>query len=148
MCIYHPHVHNSSVTVLLLDWTNYRLQLNPSASTTSNTFTQSDSMYKHFCSLFWNPKWNNSTHLFTIFVSAATRPKEMGADTDGSALVRLFQQLGGSQSTLSPQRLVVFLTETSHSLESSNDQCDGCQLSFGVADLILVQGEGLVKGMY
>lgn len=68
----------------------------------------------------------------------------MGADTDGSALVRLFQELGSSQRTLSPQRLVVFLAETSHSLESSNDQSDGCQLSFGVADLILVQREGLV----
>lgn len=71
----------------------------------------------------------------------------MGADTDGSALVGLLQQLGGSQCTLSPQRLVVFLAETPHSLKGANDQCDGCQLGFGVADLILIQREGLVRGM-
>lgn len=88
------------------------------------------------------------THLFTIFVSAATRPEEMSTDTDGSALVRLFKQLGGSQRTLSPQRLMVFLAETSHSLKGTNDQCDGCQLGFGVADLILIQREGLVRGVY
>lgn len=67
----------------------------------------------------------------------------MGADADSSALVRLLQQLGRSQCTLSPQRLVVFLAETSHSLKGTDDQCDSCQLGFGVADLILIQREGL-----
>lgn len=72
----------------------------------------------------------------------------MGTDTDSSALVWLFQQLGGSQRTLSPQRLVVFLAEASHSLKGPDDQCDGCQLGFGVTDLILVQREGLERGMH
>lgn len=84
-------------------------------------------------------------HLLAVFVSAATGPEEMGADTDSSALVGLFQQLGGSQRTLSPQRLVVFLAEASHPLKGSNDERDGCQLGFGVADLILVQREGLER---
>lgn len=88
------------------------------------------------------------THLFSIFVTAATRPEEVGTDTDGSALVGLFQQLRGSQCTLSPQRLVVLLTEASHSFKGPNDQCDGCQLSFGVTDLILVQREGLERGAH
>lgn len=71
----------------------------------------------------------------------------MGADTDCSALVWLFQQLGGSQRTLGPQWLVVFLTEASHSLKGPDDQRDGSQLGFGVADLILVQRESLERGM-
>ena len=83
------------------------------------------------------------THLFTILVGAAARPEQMCADADGSALVGLLQQLGGSQRTLSPQRLVVFFTETSHSLKGTDDQRDGCQLGFGVTDLILIQREGL-----
>lgn len=93
-----------------------------------------------------NPQKNKTppTHLFTIFVGATTGPKEMGTDTDGSALVRFFQQLGGSQCTLSSQWLVVLLAETSHSFKGTNDQCDGCQLGFGVADFILIQREGLV----
>lgn len=78
------------------------------------------------------------THLITTFVSAAARPKEMSTDADSAALVRLLQQLGGSQRTLSPQRLVVFLAETSHSLKGTDDQCDGCQLGFRVTDLILI----------
>lgn len=86
------------------------------------------------------------THLFTIFVGAAPGPEQMGADTDGSALVGLLQQLGSSQRTLSPQRLVVFLAETSHSLKGTDDQRDSCQLGFGVADLVLVQREGLREG--
>lgn len=71
----------------------------------------------------------------------------MGADADGSALVGLFQQLGGSQRALSPQRLVVFLTEAPHPLKGPNDQRNGCQLGFGVADLIFIQREGLEAGM-
>lgn len=71
----------------------------------------------------------------------------MGADADGSALIGFFQQLGGRQGTLSPQRLVVFLTEASHPLKGPNDQRDGCQLGFGVTDLIFIQREGLEGGM-
>lgn len=71
----------------------------------------------------------------------------MGADADGPALVGLFQQLGGGERALGPQRLVVFFAETSHPLEGTNDQCDGGQLGFGVTDLVLVQREGLVRGL-
>lgn len=67
----------------------------------------------------------------------------MGADADGSALVGLFQQLGGGQGTLSPQGLVVLLTEAAHPLEGADDQRDGCQLGLGVADLVFVEREGL-----
>lgn len=83
------------------------------------------------------------THLLAIFIGAAARPEEVGADADSSTLVGLLQQLGGSQRTLGPQRLVVFLAEAPHSLKGSDNQSDGCQLGFGVADLILVQREGL-----
>lgn len=72
----------------------------------------------------------------------------MGTDADSSALVRLLQQLGRSQCTLSPQGLVVFLTEASHSLKSANNQGDGCQLSFGVTDLILIERECLIWTKY
>lgn len=88
----------------------------------------------------------SQTHLFTIFVSAATGPEEMGADADCSALVWLFQQLGGRQCALGPQGLVVFLAEASHSLKGPDDQRDGGQLGFGVADLVLVQRESLERG--
>lgn len=67
----------------------------------------------------------------------------MGADADGPALVRLFQQFRGSQRTLSPQRLVVFLAEASHPLEGPNDEGNGGQLGFGVTDLVFIQREGL-----
>lgn len=70
----------------------------------------------------------------------------MGADADGSTLVGFFQQLGGSQCTLGPQGLVVFLVEASHPLKGPDDQRDGCQLGFGVADLVFVQREGLQGG--
>ena len=67
----------------------------------------------------------------------------MGTRAHSSALVRLLQKFGCSQRTLSPQRLMVFLAETSHSLKGANDQCDGCQLGFGVTYLILIKREGL-----
>lgn len=72
----------------------------------------------------------------------------MGTDADSSALVGLLQQLGRSQRTLSPQGLVVFLAEASHPLKSANDQGDGCQLSFGVTDLILIERECLMWTMH
>lgn len=43
---------------------------------------------------------------------------------------------------------MIFLAEASHPLEGPNYQCDSCQLGFGVADLILIQREGLEKGIY
>lgn len=67
----------------------------------------------------------------------------MGADADGAALVGLLQQLGGGQRALRPQRLVVLLAEAARALKRADDQRDGRQLGFGVADLVLVQGEGL-----
>lgn len=62
----------------------------------------------------------------------------MGADADSSALVGLLQQLGGGQRALSPQGLVIFLAEASHALKGTDDERDGCQLGFGVADLVLI----------
>lgn len=70
----------------------------------------------------------------------------MSTDADGSTLVGFLQQFGSSQSTLGSQRLVVLLAETVHSLKGSNDQCDGGELGLGVADLILIQREGLSRG--
>lgn len=67
----------------------------------------------------------------------------MSAGADGAALVGLLQQLGGGQGALSPERLVVLLAETARPLEGADDQRDGCQLRLGVADLVLVQREGL-----
>lgn len=67
----------------------------------------------------------------------------MSTDADGATLVRFLQELGGSQCTLSPQRLVVLLAEATHPLEGTNYQCDGCQLGFGVTNLILVERESL-----
>lgn len=86
-----------------------------------------------------------TTHLFTVLVGAAAGPEEVRTDADGSALVGLLQQLGGGQCTLGPQRLVVFFAETTHALKGANNQRDGCQLSFGVTYLVLVQGKGLGK---
>lgn len=83
------------------------------------------------------------THLLAVLVGAAPGPEEVGADADGSTLVGFLQQLGGSQCTLGPQRLVVLLAEAAHPLKGPDDQRDGGQLGFGVADLVLVQGEGL-----
>lgn len=61
-----------------------------------------------------------------------------------TCLVRLLEQLGGCQSTLGPQRLVVLLAETGGLLEGAHDEGHGCQLCLAVADLVLIQGEGLV----
>lgn len=71
----------------------------------------------------------------------------MGADADGSALVGLFQQFGGRQGALGPQRLVVLLAEAAHPLKGPDDQCNGGQLGFRVADLIFIQREGLQGGV-
>lgn len=89
------------------------------------------------------PRW---THLFPTFVGAAPGPEQVCADADGSALVGLLQQLGGGQGALGPQGLVVFLAEAPHPLEGADDQCDGCQLGLGVADLVFIEGEGLQGG--
>lgn len=86
-----------------------------------------------------------TTHLFAVLVGAAARPEEVRTDADGSALVGLLQQLGRSQRTLGPQRLMVFFTEATHPLKGADDQGDGCQLGFGVTDLILIQRKGLEK---
>lgn len=67
----------------------------------------------------------------------------MCADANGAALVRLLQQFGGSQSTLGTEGLVVLLAETAHALKCANDEGYSSQLGFGVADLILVEREGL-----
>ena len=83
------------------------------------------------------------TNLISTLVGVAAGPEEMCADADGAALVRLLQQLGGGQSALRPQRLVVLLAEAARALERADDQRDGRKLGFGVADLVLVQGEGL-----
>lgn len=83
------------------------------------------------------------THLLAALVRVAAGPEEMGADADGTALVGLLEQLGSSQRTLRPQWLMVLLAEAARALKGADDQRDGRQLGFGVADLILVQGEGL-----
>lgn len=82
-------------------------------------------------------------HLLPVLVRVPAGPEEMGAGAHGSALVRLLQELGGGESALRPQRLVVLLPEALHPLERANDQRDGRQLGFGVTDLVLVQRERL-----
>ena len=66
------------------------------------------------------------------------RPEEMRRNRDAATLIRLLQQLGRRHGALGTQRLVILLAEAAHLLERSNDERNGSQLSFGIANLFLV----------
>lgn len=83
-------------------------------------------------------------YLLPISVCVPARPEEMGTGAHGAALVGLLQELGRSESALSPQGLVVLFTEALHPLKGPDDQRDGRQLGFGITDLILIQRKCLV----
>ena len=83
-------------------------------------------------------------YLLPIFVCVSARPEEMCTGAHSSALIRFLQKLGCSKSTLSPQGFMIFFTEALHPLKSTNDQGDGSQLCFGIADFIFIQRKCLV----
>ena len=67
----------------------------------------------------------------------------MGANLNASTLIGFLQQFGRRQRTLGSQRIVVFLTETLHLFQSTDDERYGCQLCFRVGNLVFVQGKRL-----
>lgn len=70
------------------------------------------------------------SYLLPILVSISARPKQMGTSAHSPALVWLLKKLRGCQRTLSPQRLMVLLTEALHPLKCPNYQGDCSQLCF------------------
>lgn len=83
-------------------------------------------------------------YLLPVFVCVSARPEEMCTGAHSSALIRLLQKFGCGQSALSPQGLVILFTEALHPLEGPDDQGDGSQLCFGIADFIFIQRKCLV----
>lgn len=77
--------------------------------------------------------------LLPVFVCVSARPEEMCTGAHSSALIGLLQKFGCGQSALSPQGLMILFTETLHPLEGPDDQGDGSQLCFGIADFIFIQ---------
>ncbi len=93
--------------------------------------------------LLKNRLTRSPTHLLSFCFSWFARPKQVRTGGYGSALVRFFQELGGSQSALTAQWSVALFWETFHLLEGSDDQGDCCQLCLAVTDFIFIQAERL-----
>jgi len=67
----------------------------------------------------------------------------MCTDADSTTLIRFLQQLGCTDSTLRPHRVVVLLREARDTLQCRKDECRRRQLRLAVTDLLLVQCERL-----
>lgn len=86
------------------------------------------------------------SYLLSILVSVSARPEQMGTSTHSPALVWFLKEFRGCQRTLSPQRLMVLLTEALHPLKRPNYQCDCSQLCLWITNFIFIQRESLVRG--